>query len=169
MGPSSSANVAPQDLTILVADDDPDLLLLCASHLPTAGYAVLMALGSTAAQATCDIYPIKIDLILIDVLLYPTRVDVDHDRNVTPRVHVDKLGAIVRTKRPLARILLMSASTPWTLGGRGMCGVLQVYPFLLKPFAKQFLIDKVAEVHACPLPARAKSLVQRSPSRERSF
>jgi CheY-like chemotaxis protein len=169
MATSSSANVTPEDLTILVVDDDPDLLLLCATHLRTAGYAVLMALGSTEAQATCDIYPMKIDLILIDVLLYPRTVDVDHDRNVTPRVHGDKLATILRTKRPLTRILLMSASTPWTLGGRGMSEVLRVYPFLPKPFTKQSLIDKVAEVLASPLPARAKSGLRLSPSRERGF
>ena len=164
-----SGNVTPQEHTILIVDDDPDLLLLCATHLRTAGYRVLMALGSTEAQATCDIYPMKIDLILIDLLLYPAAVDVDHDRNVTPRVHGDKLAAIVRTKRPFARILLMSSSTPWTLGGRGMSGVLQAYPFLPKPFTKQSLIDKTREVLASPLPARAKSTVQRSPSRQRSL
>jgi CheY-like chemotaxis protein len=78
-----SPSVPPGDVTVLVVDDDPDLLLLCATHLRLAGYAVLMASGSVEAQATCDIYPTRIDLILVDVLLYPQAVDVDHDRNVT--------------------------------------------------------------------------------------
>jgi DNA-binding NtrC family response regulator len=150
----SSADMPPRDVTVLVVDDDPDLLLLCATHLRTAGYAVLMASGSVEAQATCDIYPTRIDLILVDALLYPTEVDVDHDRNVTPRVHGDKLVSILRAKRPLSRILLMSASTTWSLGGRGMSKVLRVYPFLQKPFTKQTLLDTVREVLARPLLAQ---------------
>ena len=129
--------VPRREITILVVDDDPDLLLLCATHLRSADYAVLMALGSAEAQATCEVYPTKIDLILLDALLYPAKVDVDHDRNVTPRVHGDKLIPLLRIKRPLSRFLLMSASTPWTLGGRGMNAVLRNYPFLQKPFTKQ--------------------------------
>ncbi len=142
----------PIQLTVLVVDDDPDLLLLCATHLRPGGYIVLMALGSAEAQATCDVYPTKIDLILIDALLYPSVVDVDHDRNVTPRVHGDKLIPLLRIQRPLSRILLMSASTPWSLGGRGMGRVLRVYPFLQKPFTKQTLLDTMQGVLAGPLP-----------------
>jgi DNA-binding NtrC family response regulator len=147
--------VPGRDITVLVIDDDPDLLLLCATHLRSAGYAVLMALGSAEAQATCEVYPTRIDLILVDALLYPVAVDIDHDRNVTPRVHGDKLIPLLRIKRPLSRILLMSASTPWALGGRGMSRVLRAYPFLQKPFTKQTLLDKVREVLASPLPTRS--------------
>jgi hypothetical protein len=114
-----------------------------------------MALGSVEAQETCDIYPAKIDLILIDALLYPPAVQVDHPRNLTPRVHGDKLIPILRVKRPLSRILLMSASSPWTLGGRGMNGVIRSYPFLPKPFTKQSLVEKVRDVLASPLQARS--------------
>jgi DNA-binding NtrC family response regulator len=145
-------DIPSRDLTVLVVDDDPDLLLLCATHLRSAGYAVLMALGSAEAQATCDIYPTKIDLIVIDVLLYPSTVDVDHERNVMPRVHGDKLIPLLRIKRPLSRFLLMSASSPWVLGGRGMSRVLRAYPFLQKPFTKQSLLDKVREGLASALP-----------------
>lgn len=140
-----TSDVPAQDLTVLVVDDDPDLLLLCATHLRSAGYTVLMALGSAEAQATCDVYPTKIDLIVIDALLYPSTVEVDHERNVMPRVHGDKLIPLLRIKRPLSRILLMSASSPWVLGGRGMSRVLRAYPFLQKPFTKQSLLDKVRE------------------------
>jgi DNA-binding NtrC family response regulator len=151
VAPPLSPEVPNRDVTVLVVDDDPDLLLLCATHLRLAGYAVLMASGSVEAQATCDIYPTRIDLILVDVLLYPQSVDVDHERNVSPRVHGDKLVTILRIKRPLSRILLMSASSPLSLGGRGMRGVLRAYPFLQKPFSKQALIGKVREVIRSPL------------------
>jgi hypothetical protein len=114
-----------------------------------------MALGSVEAQATCDVYPTRIDLILLDVLLYPPSVHVDHDRNVTPRVHGDKLIPLLRIKRPLSRILLMSSTSPLALGGRGMSGVLRTYPFLQKPFTKESLVAKVREVLAGPLPTEA--------------
>lgn len=157
----SPAGVFSRDRTILVVDDDPDMLLLCATHLRSAGYAVLMALGSAEAQATCEVYPTRIDLIVLDALLYPPAVDIDHDRNVTPRVHGDKLIPLLRIKRPLTRILLMSASTPWALGGRGMSSVLRVCPFLQKPFSKQALLGKVQEVLDSPLPMTTGTTVPR--------
>jgi DNA-binding NtrC family response regulator len=152
----SSAAVSSRDVTLLIVDDDPELLLLCATHLRSAGYVVLMALGSAEAQATCEVYPTKIDLIVLDALLYPPAVDIDHEHNVTPRVHGDKLIPLLRIKRPLCRFLLMSASTPWTLGGRGMRAALRVYPFLQKPFTKQALLDKVQNVLAMPLPPQSQ-------------
>lgn len=73
-----------------------------------------MALGSVEAQEICDVYPARIDLIRIDVLLYPPAVPVDHARNLTPRVLGDNLIPIMRERRWLSRILLTFASAPWT-------------------------------------------------------
>jgi DNA-binding NtrC family response regulator len=149
--------VPRRDITVLVVDDDPDLLLLSATHLRSAGYAVLMALGSAEAQATCEVYPTKIDLIVVDALLYPPTVDIDHDNNMMPRVHGDQLIPRLRIKRPLSRILLMSASKPWMLRERAMYAVLRAYPFLQKPFTKQALLDKVQQVLESPLPPQKTS------------
>jgi DNA-binding response OmpR family regulator len=154
MTEKSCAATPSRDVTILVVDDDPEMLLLCATHLCAAGYAVLMALGSAEAQATCEVYPTKIDLIVLDALLYPPAVDIDHDHNMMPRVHGDKLIPRLQIKRPLSRILLMSASKPWMLRERGMHTVLHAYPFLQKPFTKQALLDKVQEVLTSPLPVQ---------------
>ena len=61
----------------------------------------------------------------------------------------------LRIKRPLSRILLISASKPWTLRERGMHAILRAYPFLQKPFTKQALLDKVHEIlRALPRPTR---------------
>ena len=65
----------------------------------------------------------------------------------------DKLISRLRIKRPLSRILLMSASKPWTLRRRGMHAILPAYPFLQKPFTKQALLDKVQAVLSSALPA----------------
>jgi hypothetical protein len=52
---SPPATVTSRDLTVLVVDDDSDMLLLCAMHLKSAGFVGLLALGSAEAQATCDL------------------------------------------------------------------------------------------------------------------
>lgn len=54
--------------TILIIDDDMDLLKLCAVKLQAQGFAVLTALGSTEAHRLCADHPGKIELILIDVM-----------------------------------------------------------------------------------------------------
>lgn len=81
----------------------------------------------------------KIDLILIDILLSPPAVDVDRDRNVTPRVQGDKLIPLLRTKRPLSRFLLMSAMDARK---EGMSAVLRSYPFLGKLFTKHSCLQE---------------------------
>jgi CheY-like chemotaxis protein len=147
-GPLDMTN--PRTATILVVDDDAVALKLCATHLETAGYTVLTAAGSTEAQDLCDTYPAKIDLIILDLMLYPPTVEIDHHANPKPRVHGDKLVPILRMKRPRARILLVSATSLWTLGGRGMGRLVRQYPFLPKPLTRQVLLEKVQELLATP-------------------
>jgi DNA-binding response OmpR family regulator len=64
----------PRHPTILVVDDDPDMLSLCATQLGAAGFSVLTAVGSLEAQLISDRYPATIDLVLLDLLLYPPTV-----------------------------------------------------------------------------------------------
>ena len=134
--------------TILVVDDDVDLLELCATKLRAKGMTVLTALGSTEAHRLCAEYPAKIDLIVIDVMLYPPAVEIDSHHNPLPRVHGDKLLPLLRTKRPLTRLMLMYASPPFKLRNRGMTSLLRKYPFLQKPFTGTALIKKIEDVMA---------------------
>jgi DNA-binding response OmpR family regulator len=129
--------------TVLIVDDDLDMLKLCAVKLGAQGYTVLTAIGSVEAHRICTDYPKKIDLILLDVMLYPPSVQLDSSANVSPRMHGDKLWPMLRTKRPFSRLILMSASSPWKLGGRGMRALLCQYPFLQKPFTGDMLLEKV--------------------------
>lgn len=129
--------------TVLIVDDDTDMLELCATVLGAQGYIVLKAIGSAEALQVCTDYPKKIDLILLDVMLYPRSVQVDSSASAPPRMHGDKLLPMLRRKRPSSRLLIMSASSPWKLGGRGMSGLLRQYSFLQKPFTGEVLLDKV--------------------------
>ena len=57
----------------LLVDDDVEMLTLCAGKLEAHGFSVLKAIGSAEADRLCAEHPAKIDLILIDVMLYPPR------------------------------------------------------------------------------------------------
>lgn len=145
---ASRNDAAPRTPTILVVDDDAVTLKLCATYLEAAGYSVLTADGSSEAQQLCDTYPLKIDLIILDLLLYPPAVQIDHHTNTRPRVHGDKLLSILRMKRPLARVLLVSATSLQTIGSRGMGRLVRQHPFLQKPFTRDVLCEKVQQLLA---------------------
>ena len=140
--------------TILIIDDDPLTLALATKVLTQAGHGALGAVGSSEALEACDRYPGKIDLIMLDLVLYPPAINLDTRRSIVPRIHGDKLLPILRLKRPLTRMLLMSAVSQWTLGGRGMGHIVQQYPFLQKPFTAETLLLKIREVLGGPLPKR---------------
>ena len=148
MSTTDKSLTTPRPSTILIVDDDVEMLTLCAVKLEAHGFSVLKAIGSAEAHRLCTDHTGKIDLILIDVMLYPPVVQLDNLKNVSPRVHGDKLLPILRTIRPLTPIMLMSASSPWKLGGRGMAGVLRRYPFLQKPFTSDQLLEKVRAILA---------------------
>lgn len=153
MSTTNEPLAASRPSTVLIVDDDVDMLNLCAVKLEAHGFSVLKAIGSAEALRVCADHPAKIDLILIDVMLYPPTVQLDNLKNAPPRMHGDKLLPILRMKRPLTPIMLMSASSPWKLGGRGMAGVLRQYPFLQKPFTGDMLLEKVRATLARREPA----------------
>jgi DNA-binding NtrC family response regulator len=134
----------------LVIDDDVELQALCTTILGQAGYTLLRADGSAEALEVADRYPGPIHLMLLDLLLYPPDVQLDRRGITRPRVHGDQLLPMLRTKRPSSRILLMSASSPWRLAGRGMGPVLRQYPFLQKPFIPEVLRQTVQRVLDAP-------------------
>ena len=150
---SSNSSAEPR-FTILIVDDDPLTCALATKVLTQDGHSALEAVGSSEAVEVCDRYPGKIDLIMLDLVLYPPAIHLDTRHNTVPRVHGDKLLPILRSKRPLTRVLLMSAASPWTLGGRGMGALIRKYPFLQKPLTADTLLLKIREVLGGPLPGR---------------
>jgi CheY-like chemotaxis protein len=138
---------------ILIVEDDPITLTLCMACLERAGFLVLKAVGSAEAHDVCAYYPEKLDLILLDLMLYPPQMAMDAPSNPLPRVHGDKLLPLLRAKRPLTRLLLTSATPVQTLGGRGMGWMVRQYPFLGKPFTGEALVTKVTEVLQSTMPS----------------
>jgi DNA-binding NtrC family response regulator len=139
---------------ILVVDDDPINRTLCATVLQKDGYLVLTAEGSADALEICDNYVGRVDLILLDVLLYPSDVQLQGKNNGRPNVHADQLIPMLRSKRPLSRILLMSANSRWRLAGRGMAEHLRQYDLLEKPITADRLVATVRALLEKPLPGR---------------
>jgi CheY-like chemotaxis protein len=153
MAQSVQEERSAQSARILIVEDDPIILTLCLASLERAGFSVLKAVGSAEAHDVCAYYPEKLDLILLDLMLYPSQMAMDTPSNPVPRVHGDKLLPILRAKRPLTRLLLMSAMSVQTLGGRGMGWMVRQYPFLRKPFTSETLVTKVIEVLQNPMPS----------------
>jgi CheY-like chemotaxis protein len=139
--------------TILVVEDDPVTRTFCMSCLGKAGFTILEATGSAEAHTICEEHRGKVDLIILDIVLYPIHVEVDEPANTRPRAHGDKLLPILRAKRPLTRLLLMSATSLHTLGGRGMGWLVRQYPFLPKPFTRETFLRTVTKVLESPIPA----------------
>jgi|TARA_R110002110_G_scaffold116584_5_gene288186 signal transduction histidine kinase/CheY-like chemotaxis protein len=79
--------------TILIVDDDADVVELCAAVLSDVGYSVLEALSGTAALAIID-HGALVDAVLTDVLM--------------PDIGGQELARAVRQRRPGLGVIFMS-------------------------------------------------------------
>jgi len=70
---SNAAVVFPNSpkQTILVVDDEPAIVQLCASILEQAGFSVLRATNSSEALKMCKNHPEPIHLMLTDLVMAP--------------------------------------------------------------------------------------------------
>jgi len=109
---------------ILVADDSPDLVLLCRTVLEDAGYEVVTATSGiaaiTAAEATA------IDAAVLDVLM--------------PGMSGDAIAERLRLKAPGLPILLVTGQ----YGAQFVAG--SPVPVLRKPFTPDDLVRAVSEL-----------------------
>ncbi len=139
--PTSSSATAH---TILVVDDDPDILALCDTVLGKAGFVVLKAGGSSDALKLCKTHPGPIHCLLADLVMPPPDFSFALGGNEFPHVHGHDLAGRALYMRNDLRIALMSANIDKELAGYGIRrGTL---PFLQKPFQPQALIDLVKQV-----------------------
>ena len=97
--PPPSLNPQTGPYTILIVDDDPDMRLLCATTLVSAGFNVLQAAGSTEAMEICVRHGEEIHLALVDVMLSPPDPQWMTERTSWPRVHGHKLILNLLAKR----------------------------------------------------------------------
>ncbi|MCC2642595.1 MAG: putative Response Regulator [Nitrospira sp.] len=143
-----------QAATILIVDDDPSTLLLCAKPLQEEGYTAIQASGSAEALRLYAEHPTGIHLVLTDIFLPPPGFQLSSDKNPYPRVNgLDMIERILEGKREI-RIILMSGSPAADLRTRGL--IRDGLPFLKKPFAGDALLDLVRLVLTGP-PAMADS------------
>jgi DNA-binding NtrC family response regulator len=131
-----------QKRTILVIDDDPDLLKVAARVLTLHGYEVLSALDCTAARAHLDAHPDDIDLLLTDIEL--------------PGMCGDEFAASLAGERPELKVLLASGYPARTMqdaaDGVGD-GSATTMHFIEKPYAMSELARRVQEVLEADPPA----------------
>ena len=85
-----SANSMPAPQTILVVDDEPDILRLVEAILGGQGYNVILAKGSESAIRIFERMPKKPDLILTDVVMpgMSGPMLVEHLLQLDPDIHV---------------------------------------------------------------------------------
>jgi DNA-binding response OmpR family regulator len=110
--------------TVLLTDDDQNLLGMLAAILSHAGFRVLPALDGNQALQASQHYPGEIDLLLSDIHM---------------GLHMNgfELAVRLRRERPRIRILLMSGSFQEPdMPGEGL-------EFIRKPFRPEGLLHKI--------------------------
>jgi PleD family two-component response regulator len=137
------APLSPQESphTILVVDDDPDMLHLCARTLARAGFNVLQASGSTEAMEICTTHVGDIHIVLVDVMLDPLAIQLRTEQLHCPRVHGHVLVKGLTAKRTGLRAVMMSAHSKVTLTKNGID--LEGVTLLSKPFSREKLIATI--------------------------
>lgn len=139
--------------TILVVDDELQVITLCRALLEGSGFTVLEADGSSEALKICTQHPRPIDLLLTDLVLPPPAFQLASISNQFPHVNGHELAVRATIIRSGLRIILMSGNPDKDLANHGIKrGTL---PFLAKPFERDRLIALVHNVLAQPAPTLA--------------
>ena len=136
--------------TILVVDDEPAIVGLCASILTQAGFTILKAEGSSEALKICTQHQGPIDFLLTDLVLPPPGFQLASSSNHFPHVHGHVLAARAAAIRKGLHVALMSGNPDQELASHGIKrGTL---PFIQKPFVNAELVKFVRDVLASPAP-----------------
>ncbi len=117
--------------TILVVDDEPEVLALVADHLQTKGYMLLLTGDPREALRLARTRTEPIHLLLTDVVM--------------PLMNGRQLAEQVRAIRPEVRVLFMSAYSTESVEDYGV-RVAPGEPFLVKPFTMVDLANNVRAV-----------------------
>ena len=138
--PEAAAAVAKAEHgkeTILVVEDEPNLLRLTHQYLLHQGYTVLGAVDGTSAMQVARSHPGTIHLLLTDVIM--------------PGMNGHELAQQLLKLRPSVKVVYMSGYTENAIGHNGMLD--QGITLLQKPFTLPALKEKVrAVLDSAPLP-----------------
>jgi CheY-like chemotaxis protein len=115
-------------LTLLVVDDEADVLETMREMLEEAGYRVLEARSGRDAISVSSRHVGEIDLVVTDILM--------------PGMDGIDVADAIAERRPTARTLYVSGATPSTQLRARMRG----FPFLAKPFSATQLTESVDAV-----------------------
>jgi CheY-like chemotaxis protein len=110
--------------TVLVADDDPDVLRLAALLLERNGYAVLRATNGVEALMLYASYSDRVDVVLTDVDM--------------PEMNGIELAARIRNTNPAAKVVFMSGCLPAGVSVPSGCRAIA------KPFNPKELLEALA-------------------------
>lgn len=121
--------------TILLVDDEADVLATAREMLERHGYEILDALNAEEAVRVAAAHPGPIDLLLTDVVM--------------PGTNGQDLALLLGLQRPDLKVLYMS-SFAIIKGQRQFAevenGLELGVPIILKPFDSERLVEKVREV-----------------------
>jgi len=116
--------------TILVVEDEPEILSLCKMMLQKSGFTVLTAAFPKDAIMIAEEFSGKIDLLLTDVIM--------------PEMNGVELASKLSTISPGFRVLFMSGYSADIIADKGMPH--NSFNLLRKPFTIKTLIEKVNAV-----------------------
>ena len=116
--------------TILVVDDEPQLLKLCQRLLKNLGYKVLTAAMPGEAMVICEKYPKQIDLLITDVIM--------------PNMNGSELSERIKHIKPGIRMLFMSGYAANSIAHRGI--LPDGFNFIQKPLSIYLLAQKIRQV-----------------------
>jgi two-component system cell cycle sensor histidine kinase/response regulator CckA len=123
--------------TILLVDDEPEVLALTASILRAEGYTIVATGDPREALRIARSRPEPLDLLLTDVVM--------------PGMNGRELAGRLRVFRSGIKVLFMSAYSAGTVENFGI-RLAPGEPFVVKPFAVADLANKVRAVLSGQLP-----------------
>lgn len=113
--------------TVLIVEDEPELLALMASTLESNGYIVLSTVSPQRAVTMCIKSKEKIDLLVTDVIM--------------PEMNGKQLQELITAHSPATQTLFVSGYTADVVAERGV--LEEETHFLQKPFTPAALLAKV--------------------------
>ena len=129
--------------TILVVDDDSYFLAWITTYLESEGFTILKAKTAQDALALCQKSD-PIHLVLTDLLLPPTTLQLQSGKSAWQRMHGLELAKQIEERRPGIKVVLMTGHSEQELNA------LQIFregrPLLRKPFRHDTLLWTVTAV-----------------------